>query len=592
VVLTVTDGVIPIPVTQAFTITVVNVNDPPVALDNTTITDEETPVVVAVLNNDQDTEGDTLRVASVTQGAHGTVVIAADTAVVYTPVAHFSGIDTFTYTASDGHGGFATATVVVTGRALQITTTVLHPGMVGITYNDTLTAIGGRQPYTWSLVGVPPLGMRLDAATGVLSGMPVGAEERPMTVRITDANGKVVEQAVTLTIDPTLTIVTSPLFLWVQGVSDSTRLDVTGGRGGPYTWTVVNGTLPSGITLIPTTGDLMGRSPLVSTTNMLIRVTDRARWTAQKAFTLAVVGLGNIVEPLTTPLNIGDVVRAIHIALRVLPEMTPFERKAGDMNQDGEVNILDAATMVLEILGLRAKMVATTTPAGRAELLLPTVVHGTEDQVVFPLVVTTTEKILAVQFTLRYDPERLKPIALTTTERTNGMQLMYNDLGNGQLRAVLISWSGQTIPPGTGSLIDITFQRLREAAEPTMVRVEELLLVGLDGQIIQPVMTGVETAIGAPLPTAYALGQNYPNPFNSQTVIRYDLPEPGEIRLDILSLSGQVIRRLVQIRQPAGRYQVVWDGCDGAGHPVSSGVYFYRLQAGYFMDTKKMLLIR
>ena len=89
------------------------VNDPPVAVDDSATTPENTAVTIDVLNNDSDADGDTLTVDSVTQGAHGSV-INNDDDVTYTPDSGFSGTDSFTYTVSDGNGGTDTATVTVT----------------------------------------------------------------------------------------------------------------------------------------------------------------------------------------------------------------------------------------------------------------------------------------------------------------------------------------------------------------------------------------------------------------------------------------------------------------------------------------------
>ena len=99
--------------TATVTVTVGSANDPPEAVDDTTSTDEDTPVPVNVLANDTDVDGDTLTVASVTQGSHGAVVNNGSN-VSYTPSANFHGSDSFTYMISDGHGGTDTATVTVT----------------------------------------------------------------------------------------------------------------------------------------------------------------------------------------------------------------------------------------------------------------------------------------------------------------------------------------------------------------------------------------------------------------------------------------------------------------------------------------------
>ncbi len=102
------------------TVTVTSVNDAPVAVDDAAATAVDTAVIVSVLANDSDADSDPLSVASVTQGANGSVVINGDNTVTYTPNLSFSGTDTFTYTADDGQGGSDTGTVTVyVGTAIE-----------------------------------------------------------------------------------------------------------------------------------------------------------------------------------------------------------------------------------------------------------------------------------------------------------------------------------------------------------------------------------------------------------------------------------------------------------------------------------------
>jgi hypothetical protein len=94
------------------------------------------------------------------------------------------------------------------------------------------------------------------------------------------------------------------------------------------------------------------------------------------------------------------------------------------------------------------------------------------------------------------------------------------------------------------------------------------------------------------LPAQYALLQNYPNPFNPTTSIRYELPRDSYVELVIYNVQGQVVRELVKGMQKAQRYVVAWDGKNAQGSSVSSGIYFYRIKAGEFVNTKKMVLLR
>jgi hypothetical protein len=103
--------------TATVTVSVAAVNDAPVAVNDTTSTNEDTSVTVAVLTNDTDVDGDPLTV-TVASAANGTVAINADGTITYTPAANFNGTDTISYTISDGHGGTSTATVTVSVAAV------------------------------------------------------------------------------------------------------------------------------------------------------------------------------------------------------------------------------------------------------------------------------------------------------------------------------------------------------------------------------------------------------------------------------------------------------------------------------------------
>ena len=94
-------------------------------------------------------------------------------------------------------------------------------------------------------------------------------------------------------------------------------------------------------------------------------------------------------------------------------------------------------------------------------------------------------------------------------------------------------------------------------------------------------------------PEVFALANNYPNPFNPTTTIKYALPQAADVELTVYNVLGQPVRTLVAEHQSAGRYVVEWDATNDSGHSLSSGMYFYRLEAGGdFLDFKKMLLLK
>ncbi|MFQ5870132.1 MAG: T9SS type A sorting domain-containing protein [Candidatus Zixiibacteriota bacterium] len=90
-----------------------------------------------------------------------------------------------------------------------------------------------------------------------------------------------------------------------------------------------------------------------------------------------------------------------------------------------------------------------------------------------------------------------------------------------------------------------------------------------------------------PIPSHFELSGNYPNPFNAATTIDYQLPISSEVRLEIFNVLGQKVATLVVGRQEPGYRSVSWDAS-----AVSSGLYFYRLTAGEYTETKRMVLLK
>jgi len=91
---------------------------------------------------------------------------------------------------------------------------------------------------------------------------------------------------------------------------------------------------------------------------------------------------------------------------------------------------------------------------------------------------------------------------------------------------------------------------------------------------------------------SYELMQNYPNPNTGKTAIKYQLAQPGKVSLKIYNTLGQVVKTLISQEQPAGYYNVTWDGKDSGGRQTSAGVYFYRMEAGDYKATRKMVVLK
>ncbi len=157
------------------------------------------------------------------------------------------------------------------------------------------------------------------------------------------------------------------------------------------------------------------------------------------------------------------------------------------------------------------------------------------------------------------------------------MDMAFRDQ-EGKLRVLIYSMDGNTIPPGNSTILSIPVISNNGGS----LSITEVSSADLYGRTL-------ETAVSAasPLPARYDVLPNYPNPFNAMTVIGLALPQASHVKVEVFDLLGRSVGILFDDNLPAGRHDVTWDASS-----QTSGVYFYRVLAGEFRQTRKMLLIK
>jgi hypothetical protein len=182
------------------------------------------------------------------------------------------------------------------------------------------------------------------------------------------------------------------------------------------------------------------------------------------------------------------------------------------------------------------------------------------------------------------------PITLTTPA---GNRVSINIVFNGS------AGGGTTIPSVFTSIVRIRFATKKIAGHSNLQwRIITPSQTGVfsDASLLvtKGTLFGIDTnplvaiaAAPAPLPVEYSLSQNYPNPFNPSTTIRYGLPQKSDVMLTVYNTVGQQVRVLVNGTQDAGYHEAQFDASE-----LASGLYFYRLQAGTFVQSKKLVLVR
>ena len=206
-----------------------------------------------------------------------------------------------------------------------------------------------------------------------------------------------------------------------------------------------------------------------------------------------------------------------------------------------------------------------------------------------------TKDLKGYGFSVHYDPakyEFVEAIELDENLLKSGPALQTLFLsanhtpGRVDLGAVKVDGQGVS---GDGKLVELVF-KTGAAASTGDFRVSEGVLIGLDGAIDR--LTNVDFARLSSLPGEYKLEQNIPNPFNPSTVIGYRIPEAALVRLVIYNLLGQEVRVLVDRHVEAGAFTATWDGKDEMGRQVSSGIYLYRIHAGGFLASRRMMFLK
>jgi hypothetical protein len=198
----------------------------------------------------------------------------------------------FTFTAQvtdgDSHTAQKQFTIAVKGP-LSITSTALPAGSTGSAYSQTLTAVGGTPPYTWLVsAGSLPNGLTLEVPTGTLTGTPSATGNFTFTVTVTDSNSATAQEQFIVSIGVGLTLTTpASLPAATAGVPYNNPLQVSGGQP-PYSWTLAQGNLPDGLSLNGASGVISGVPATSGTFNFTIGVSDSAKISATRAYTIVV----------------------------------------------------------------------------------------------------------------------------------------------------------------------------------------------------------------------------------------------------------------------------------------------------------------
>ncbi len=222
-------------------------------------------------------------------------------------------------------------------------------------------------------------------------------------------------------------------------------------------------------------------------------------------------------------------------------------------------------------------------------------VHGKPgDTILVPLYALGITGISGIQILLTFDSERLTLVETHSTTNTQEFVLMRKNFGNSTVELTLVGH--HPIVLDSGAVMELKFVINKNASGNIPLSFQNVLFVAASSQIIQ----GVNFENGEiilsfdavdpddqKLARAFALFQNYPNPFNPTTIIQYQIPQSGNVILNIYDILGRKVRTLVNQYQTAGEHSVNFDGRN-----LSSGIYLYQLKSNAQSITKKLILLK
>ncbi len=222
-----------------------------------------------------------------------------------------------------------------------------------------------------------------------------------------------------------------------------------------------------------------------------------------------------------------------------------------------------------------------------------TAVSEVDDQLGFTVALKDVRSAAVVEMELAFDPE-LEFVLWQSNPDIPGVAMI---IPRGDHVCLVVMVSGGTALEGESIELGKIGFRSRDAHRESRSEEFELVsghVVTSDGEV-RILGGGKQSIDDSPTrPPVYLnrLVQNYPNPFNPTTVIRFSVATGSQAHLAVYNVKGDLVRTLVDEFVQPGEHRVDWDGINNKGYPVASGVYFYRLKAGTFTDTKKLILLR
>ena len=318
--------------------------------------------------------------------------------------------------------------------------------------------------------------------------------------------------------------------------------------------------------------------------------------------TSSAVRRGYIVAPKrgkralsTAAVNVADVMRTVYLVAGVVPStgITTVDYFGLDLDRSGDFDTPDLESILGIWRGTSTLLAgATQTEENRSAKVSLSYEVSDKANASLSINLENSGNLNLAVFRIKYDNEKFVMGEAASTGRLEDLSVVsHNNEAEGLYSVVVVNVNGRAIAGGSGAIVTIPVSAVGEKFDG--VGEISLLNAGFESDV-QAELNRSVLSPKAVLPKAFALSQNYPNTFNPSTTIAYDIPEghDAHVRMNVYNMRGQLIRTLVDELKSEGSYQIQWDGTDNYGRRVSSGVFFYRIVAGEFSQTRKMVILK
>ena len=279
--------------------------------------------------------------------------------------------------------------------------------------------------------------------------------------------------------------------------------------------------------------------------------------------------------------DLSDLLTVVDFVLEVIsPSDAQF--RGADVNQDSAITINDVVMIVDIIYGTTARTMAATDVPVLVDLL------SADQQLLISLDYAGYTR--GIQFELDADAS-LEFGSPLLAVNDNGTMVMSHRTAAGKVTVVVVNTAGGPVERSENILVRLPYTFKGDRRDKAVVLLTDLKAAGMTGESI-PVTIGEKRIDISVIPSVFALHQNYPNPFNPVTEIQFDVPVESQVTLTIYNIMGQEVTTLSNSMLQAGFHSVRWDGTNGLGEQVSTGLYFYRLSSPAFTSTKKMIMVK